>query len=146
MHKKHVVTLTDQQRDTLTKLVKNLVGAPTKVRRAQILLKADSGGSSWTDQQIAEAYLCSVQTVENTRKRFCQIGLDDTISKKREYLPREPKLDGEQQAKVIALRLGAPPAGYANWTLRLLQNKVVELSIVDSISAETLRQTLKKMA
>jgi hypothetical protein len=146
MHKKHIVTLTDQQRETLTKIVKDLDGPPTKVRRAQVLLKADSSGAHWADQQIAEAYSCSVQTVENVRKRFCLIGFDDTVSKKREHVPRGPKLDGEQEAKVIALRLGAAPEGYANWTLRLLQSKVVELSIVDSISPETLRQSLKKMA
>jgi hypothetical protein len=146
MNKKYIVRLTDQQRETLTNIVKNLDGPPTKVRRAQALLKADGNGPSWTDQQIAEAYSCRVQTVENIRKRFCLVGFGDTVSKKREHVPRGPKLDGDQEAKVIALRLGAPPKGYANWTLRLLQSKVVELSIVDSISPETLRQSLKKMA
>jgi hypothetical protein len=144
MHKKHIVTLTDQQRESLQKLVKDFDGSPTKVRRAQVLLKTDSGGSHWTDQQIADAYSCSVQTVENVRKRFCFVGFDDTVSKKREHVPRGPKLDGEQEAKVIALRLGAVPEGFSNWTLRLLQSKVVELSIVDSISPETLRKSLKK--
>lgn len=146
MHKKYVVTLTDQQRETLAKIVKKLDGSPTKVRRAQVLLKADSSGASWTDQQIVDAYSCRVQTVENIRRRFCLTGFDDTVSKKREHVPRGPKLDGEQEAKVIALRLGPVPEGYANWTLRLLQSKVVELSIVDSISPETLRKSLKKMA
>lgn len=145
MNKKHIVTLTDQQREALTKIVKRLDGAPTKVRRAQILLKVDSGGSAWTDQQVAEAYFCRVQTVENIRKRFCLKGFDDTLSKKREHIPHGPRLDGEQEAKVIALRLGAPPEGYANWSLRLLKDKVVEMGIVDSVCPETLRKTLKKM-
>lgn len=146
MRKKHIVTLTDQQRESLKKLVKDFDGPPTKVRRAQVLLKADSGGAQWTDQQIADAYSCSIQTVENVRKRFCSIGFEDTVCKQREHVPRGPKLDGEQEAKVIALRLGPAPEGFSNWTLRLLQSKVVELSIVDSISPETLRQSLKKTA
>lgn len=144
MQKKFIVTLTDQQRESLTKMVKDFDGAPTKVRRAQVLLKADSDGAQWTDQQIADAYSCSVQTVENIRKRFCLVGFDEVLFKKREHTPRGPKLDGEQEARVIALRLGSAPEGYANWTLRLLQNKVVELAIVDSISPETLRKSLKK--
>jgi len=144
MNKKRIVTLTDQQRETLTKIVKYLDGSPAKVRRSQVLLKADHVSGGWTDQQIAEAYSCRVQTVENIRKRFCVEGFDATVSKKREHVPRGPRLDGEQEAKVIALRLGEAPEGYSNWTLRLLQTKVVELSIVDSVSPETLRKVLKK--
>ena len=146
MQKKHIVTLTDQQREELSNIVRSLGGPPTKVRRAQMLLKADSAGPGWTDSKIAEAYSCSIQTVENVRRRFCSNGYSDTMQKKRDYVPRGPKLDGDQQAKIIALRLGEPPKGYANWTLRLLQSKVVELSIVDSISPETLRKSLKKTA
>ncbi|MCY2977689.1 MAG: helix-turn-helix domain-containing protein [Planctomycetota bacterium] len=146
MHKRFIVTLTDQQRERLAKIVKDFDGAPTNVRRAQVLLKADSGGAQWTDRQIADAYSCTVQTVENIRKRFCLVGLDEVLFKKREHTPRVPKFDGEQEAKVIALRLGPAPEGYSNWTLRLLQNKIVELAIVDSVSPETLRKSLKKMA
>jgi hypothetical protein len=83
--------------------------------------------------------------VENVRQRLVNIGFDQTLAgKKRATPPRAKLLDGEQEAKIIAVRLGKPPAGFANWTLRLLAENVVELEIVESVSHETLRQTLKK--
>ena len=85
------------------------------------------------------------KTVEMIRQRFVECGFQETLDgKKREKPPTEKLLDGEQEAKIIATRLGPPPKGYANWTLRLLARKVVELEIVDAVSYETVRRTLKK--
>lgn len=146
MEKKYIVRLTKRQREMTEQIVRQLDGSPQKVRRAQILLKADHSQGSWTDGEISEAFGCSTQTAENVRKRFCQCGFESTLhGKKRSSPPREPRLDGHGEAQVIALRLSKPPKGYANWTLELLQERVVALSIVDSISRETLRKTLKKM-
>ena len=126
-------------------VAKKLKGSSQKVRRAQILLKADADGPSWTDAKIAEAVGCRTKTVENIRERFVTLGFEVTLEGKcRERAPRPKTLDGEQEAQVIAMRLGLPPKGFANWSLRLLAEKVVELAIVESISHETIRQTLKK--
>lgn len=147
MAKKYIVRLTAEERDELELVVKKLKGTSQKVRRAMVLLKADADGPNWTDARIAEAYSCRTRTVENIRQRFVTKGFDAALNrKKRATPPTPPTFDGEQEAQVIALRLGEPPAGYANWTLRLLANKVVELGIVDSVSHETVRKTLKKMA
>ena len=147
MEKKYIVRLTDEERLTLRSVVKKLSGSSQKVRRAQILLKTDADGPNWTDKKIAEAFSCRTKTVENIRQRLVIEGFDVVLDgKKRETPPRENRLDGEQEAKVIALRLGKPPAGFANWSLRLLAEKVVELEIIDSVCHETVRQTLKKTA
>ena len=145
MEKKYVVRLTDEERNVLRDVVKKFKGTSQKVRRAQILLKADADGPNWTDKKIAEAFSCRTKTVENIRQRLVTDGFEIALNgKKRDTPPRQKLLDGEQEAKVIALRLGEPPKGFANWTLRLLAEQVVELEIVDSISHETLRKTLKK--
>jgi hypothetical protein len=145
MQKKYVVRLTDEERGELQQVVKKLKGTSQKVRRAQILLKADADGPNWTDRRIAEAFSCRVQTVEEIRQRLVERGFQEALNgAKRELPPTEKLLSGDQEARVIALRLGSPPAGYANWTLRLLARQVVALEIVDSISHETVRQTLKK--
>ena len=147
VRKVYVVRLTDGEREQLAQIVRKFKGASQKVRRAQILLKADADGPGWTDQQIADAFGCRRQTVENVRRNLCERGFEQTLhGVKRQHPPRTKLLDGEQEAKVIATRLGKPPAGYANWTLRLLARKLVELSIVESISHETVRRTLKKVA
>lgn len=146
MNKKYIVRLNDQEREELNQLVAKLSGASQKVRRANILLQADADGPAWTDKQIAEAYRCRTKTVENVRQRFVERGFHETVDGKRpDKPPRGKVLDGKQEAKVIATRLGKPPEGYANWTLRLLARKVVELEIADSISAQTVMRTLKKM-
>ena len=147
MEKKYIVRLTDKERGALKAVVKKFKGSSEKVRRAQVLLAADTGGPNWTDSRIAEAYTCRTKTVENIRQRLVSEGFDITLNgKKRASPPRRKALDGEQEAKVIALRLGQPPEGFANWSLRLLAEQVVELGIVDSVSHETLRKTLKKTA
>src|SRR5215470_2651748 len=145
MNQKYVVRLTDQERDELAAVLKKFKGTSQKVRRAQILSKADADGPNWTDQRIAEAFGCRTRTVEKLRQRLVERGFREALDgAKRESPPVEKRLDGEQEARVIATRLGPPPAGYANWTLRLLARKVVELGIVGSISHETVRRTLKK--
>ena len=147
VRKVHVVRLTNSEREQLAEIVGKFKGTSQKVRRAQILLKADVEGPGWADQQIADAFGCRRQTVENVRRNLCERGFEQTLNGVVRQDPPTPKLlDGEQEAKIIATRLGKPPAGYANWTLRLLARKVVELSIVASISHETVRRTLKKMA
>jgi hypothetical protein len=146
MQKKYVVRLTDEERSLLQQVVKKLKGSGQKVRRAQILLKADANGPRWTDRQIAEAFSCRTQTVEGLRQRLVERGFQEALDGAQRAQPPTPKLlDGEQEARLIATRLGPPPKGYANWTLRLLARKVVELEIVDSVSHETVRRTLKKM-
>jgi len=145
MQKKFIVRLSDGERATLEEVAKKLKGTGQKVRRAQILLEADANGPNWTDKQIADAVSCRTKTVENIRQRFVERGFDETLNgKKRATPPTEKLFDGKQEAKIIAMRLGPPPKGYANWTLRLLAQKVVELEIVDAISHETVRRTLKK--
>ena len=145
MRKVYVVRLTGEERERLGAIVRKFKGTSQRVRRAQILLKADVGGPGWTDRQIAAAFGCRRQTVENVRRNLCERGFDQTLDGVKRQAPPPPKLlDGEQEARIIATRLGEPPAGYANWTLRLLARTVVELSIVESISHETVRRTLKK--
>jgi transposase len=145
MQKKYIVRLSSAERSELMMVIKKLKGTSQKVQRAQILLKTDADGPSWTDQRIAEAFGCRVKTVENVRQRLVEEGFAETLNGAKRAEPAVEKLlDGEQEAQIIATRLGPPPAGYASWTLRLLARKVVELKIVDAISYETVRRTLKK--
>lgn len=147
MQKKYIVRLSEEERSTLKEIIKKLKGTSQRVRRAQILLKSDADGPNWTDQKIAEAFDCRRQTVENIRESLVTNGFEIALNgKKRETPPRKKLLDGDGEAKLIAMRLGSPPDGFGNWSLRLLADKVVELEIVDSISYETVRRTLKKMA
>lgn len=143
--KKYIVRLSEEERSLLNEIVRKLKGTSQRVLRANILLKADADGPHWKDAKIAEALSCRVQTVENVRRRLVTEGFEAALDRKKRELPPTPKLlDGTQEAQLIALRLGKPPAGYANWSLRLMANQVVELGIADSISYETVRQTLKK--
>jgi transposase len=145
MVKKYIIRLSEEERDMLWYIVKKLKGTSQKVRRANILLKADIDGPSWSDAKIAEALSCRTQTVENIRRRFVTEGLEAVLNRKKRETPPRPKiLDGKQEAEIIALRLGDPPSGFANWSLRLLADQVVELEIAESISYETVRRTLKK--
>jgi hypothetical protein len=145
MNKKYIVRLTAKERRILREVVQKLNGSSQKVRRAQMLLKADVAGPAWTDERIAEAFDSRTRTVEKLRERLVTEGFEQTLDgKPREKPPTEKVLSGKQEARVIALRLGPPPKGYANWSLRLLARRVVELEIVDSISHETVRRTLKK--
>ena len=146
MLKKHIVRLTDEERKTLQEIVRKFKGTSQKVRRAQVLLKADADGPAWTDARIAEAYDCRTKTVENIRQRFVTEGFEVTLNGQVKKLPDSHLLDGEKKAKLIAMRLGSPPAGFANWSLRLLAKQAVVLELVGSISHETVRRALKKTA
>lgn len=145
MQKKYIVRLTAAERNQLHEVIKRLSGSSQKVRRAQILLKADADGPNWTDAQIAEAFSCRRQTVENIRKRLTERGFEEVLNgRQRAHPPVAKLLDGEQEAHLIAMRLGPAPKGYGSWSLRLLARKVVELGIAESVSHETVRKTLKK--
>jgi transposase len=124
MKKAYIVRLADQERETCTEVVKKLKGRSQKVRRAQILLKADVEGPGWSDAKIAEAFGCRTQTIENLRKRLVTEGFASALDgKKRETPPHPRRLDGQGEAKLIAMRLGKPPAGYGRWTLHLLADE-----------------------
>ena len=147
MNKKYIVRLTAQERDELAAVVKKFKGTSQKVRRAQILFKADADGPNWTDDRIAEAFGCRTRTIEKLRQRLVERGFRETLDgAKRELAPVEKLLSGEQEARIIATRLGSPPPGYANWTLRLAARKVVKLGIVESVRYGTVRRTLKRTA
>lgn len=145
MKKKYIVRLSPEEKAVCEGIVKKLKGSSQKITRAQILLKADVHGPSWTDEKIAEAFGCRRQTVEQLRERLVTEGFEQALNGKRPVNPPRAKLlSGEQEAELIAMRLGTPPAGYGSWTLKLLQNQMIVLEIVESISHETVRKTLKK--
>ena len=147
MHKRYVIELTDEERSQLTQvIVKKGVAADKRVR-AQILLKADAGvqGPAWIDQRIAEAYDVTSRTVQNVRRRCVEEGLQAAIHRKPQCRPsRQRLLDGEKEARLVAVCCSKVPEGSARWTLRMLADELVRLDIVDSISRETVRKTLKK--
>jgi len=147
MAKRYRVTLEQSEREELGRLLAKGKADVRRLKHAQILLKADEseGGPAWADGRIAEAVDCGTATVERVRRRFVEEGLELALSPyrtpRREY---RTKLDGEQEAKLIATACGVPPEGRARWTLRLLADRLVELNVVDSISHEAVRQALKK--
>ena len=143
--KKHRVELTCEERQTLQTLVRKGQHSALKLMRAHILLKADSHGPGWTDVQIAEAFGCHEQTTYNVRKRFATGGRLSALERKPQSRPSHVrKLEGQGEARLIALACSDPPEGFARWTLQLLADELVELQIVESTSIETIRQTLKK--
>ena len=145
MNKRYIVRLTPGEREELACLVSKGKAAAYKIMRAHILLKADADGPGWFDRQIAEAFGCHARTVENVRRRLVLEGLPAALErKKRARPPRTPILDGAGEARLIALACSEPPEGRARWTLGLLADKLVELNVVDGISYQTVRRTLKK--
>jgi biotin operon repressor len=145
MKKKYIVRLSAEEKSTCEEVVKKLKGSSQKVIRAQILLKADINGPNWIDDRIAEAFGCSRRAVEQVRERLVTEGFEVALNGKRPLNPPRGKLlSGEQEAALIAMRLGSPPAGYGSWTLSLLKNEMIALEIVETISHETIRTTLKK--
>ena len=147
MNKKYIVRLTGEERAICEATITKETGKSEKLRRATILLKADADGPAWNDIKISEAVGCRTRTVENVRQAFILEGFEEALARKQRATPPTPKLlDGAAEAKVIAMRLGKPPAGFGHWTLRLLADQIVELEIVESIGPETVRQALKKMA
>ena len=142
---KYIVRLSDVERQELETIIKKRKGTSQKVKRAIVLLKADVDGPNWTNEKIRDLTGLSSQTIVNVRKQFVLEGFEVTLERKKRRLPPVPqKLDGLQEAKIIAMRCGSPPEGFEQWSLRLLADRVVVLGITDSISHETIRQTLKK--
>ena len=146
--KKYIVRLSEAERKTCQEVIKKLKGSSQKARRARILLQVDADGSNWCDHQVAEAYGCQERTVANVRKCCVLEGFELALNgRQRDPSTWPPKLlDGRQEAALIALRLGPPPAGYGQWSLRLLASEAVEVGICESISHETVNKTLKKTA
>jgi transposase len=146
MNKKYRVRLTAEERAQLEQVIRAGRSAAATQARARILLKADGaeGGSAWPDAAIAEALEVSVATVERTRKRFAAQGPAAAIRRKPTTRPPQRKLDGAQEAQLIALACSAPPPGAERWTLALLADKLVELRVVESIARDTVRVALKK--
>ena len=145
MPKTYIVRLASGERLALEAMIRKGRAAAYKIRHANILLKADADGPPWTDERIADAFACHYRTVADVRKRFVLEGLEAALNRKKQCRPSVmPKLDGEKEAKLITIACSEPPAGRTRWALRLLADKLVELDIVDTISYETVRQTLKK--
>ena len=143
---KFVVRLESEEWEQLTAMVSKGRGAAAVLRRARVLLKADVGrrGPGWTDAKIVEALDVSQSTVYRVRQAFVEEGLEAALHRKRPTGRQYRKLDGRQEAHLIAVACSAPPRGRNRWTLKLLADKLVELEIVESIGTETVRRTLKK--
>ena len=146
--KKYLVTLTPDERDDLSRLIAAGRGKARTLAHARTLLKADSadGGPGWDDARIAEAVSVGERTVSRVRQRFVERGLEAALHRKPQDKPsRERKLDGAAEARLVAVACSKAPEGRAEWTMQLLADKLVELGVVESISDETVRRTLKKM-
>lgn len=146
MNKKYIVRLTDDERAQLSELVNKGTAQAYRIKHANILLRIDASGAGWGDEQAARAFGCHVNTVRNVRQRLVEEGLAAALERKKQETPsRERILDGECEARLIALACTEAPAGRAKWTMRLLAEALVELDVVEEVSRETVRRTLKKM-
>ncbi len=143
---KYAVRLTDEQRAALRTLVGRGVAPARRLAHARILLKADQGegGAAWSDAAIAGALESHPSTVARVRQQFVAEGLDAALDRRAPRREYARKLDGEQEAHLIALTCGTPPSGRARWSLRLLADELVRLEVVDTVSYETVRQTLQQ--
>ena len=151
MPAKHVVRLSDDQRDHLDALTRTGTRHVRAVQHARTLLLTDAshGGAAWTDEKVADALGCGLATVARTRRRFCEEGLDAAVRVRKGGPGRPPKIDGVAEAHLVALACGTPPEGRARWTVRLLADRFVTLGVDEgwlagSVSHETVRGTLKK--
>jgi transposase len=146
MKKKYPVTLTETEREHLKSLIAAGTAPARKLTHARILLKADqsSEGPGWVDEQVAEAVEVSQPTVSRVRKQYVEEGLEAALNRRTPNREYHRKLNGEQEARLIALACSEPPEGQARWSLRLLADRLVELEVVDDLSYQTVRRTLKK--
>jgi transposase len=145
---KYTVKLHSKQREYLEQIIQKGESNAHKIMHAHILLKTDKGGEGprWTDRQIKEAFGPGETTMKNVRKRFVEEGLEEALERKRQpKRPEKQKLDGKQEAQVIAILCTQHPEGAERWTLRALRDRTVELEIVENISYETIRKVLKKI-
>ena len=144
--KLYSVKLTLEEREELESVVKRGRAAAWKVQRAQALLQCDQGelGPGWIDSDVASAYGCTTRSLENWRKQAVQSGPLSLLERKARTPPMAKKLDGEKEARLVTLACSEPPEGRSRWTLRLLADQLVELEVVDEVSHETVRRTMKK--
>lgn len=148
MRKKYIVQLTEEEREHLRKLISSGTAPARKLNRARILLKADVGkhakGEALIDKEIAQMLETSPATVQRVRERFYEGGLEAALERSMPERVYKRSLEGRAEARLIALACSEPPKGRNRWSLRLLADKAVELGIVEKISHETVRKTLKK--
>jgi transposase len=144
--KKYVITLSPEEREQLAAVVRKEKVAASRRLHAQLLLQADSGveGPAWTDEEISAAFAVHPTTVANVRQRWVEEGVAAALQRRAPRRQYQRKLDGGQEAHLIAVACSEPPVGQKRWTLRLLADKLGELEVVDRIARETVRQTLKK--
>jgi transposase len=143
--KKYIARLTEEERQYLTQMVKKGKGMAHRIKHANILLQIDANGPAWTDAQAAAAFHCHVNTARNVRQRLVEHGLEAALERKKQERPsREKILDGEGEARLESIACGKTPDGRARWTMQLLADRLVELEIIETISRETVRRTLKK--
>lgn len=145
--KRYKVSLTEEEREALLKLIRKGKAAARELSHARILLQADESeeGADQRDEAISERLHVSVSTVERVRKQFVEEGLERALAHKRPYRTKTKKLDGEAEAQLLAVACAEPPTGRERWTMQLLADKLVELEVVEAISDETVRLALKKM-
>ena len=141
---KFIVRLADAERRDLQQMVDEGRRAGSVLKRAWVLLKADANGPNWKDPEIVEAYGISLSTVHRVRQAFVEESIDAALYRKKPTNRQYRKLDGAQEAKLVAIACSQPPAGRKRWTLQMLADRLVELRIVDAISYECVRNTLKK--
>jgi hypothetical protein len=141
------VTLTIEERQYLTELVNKGKGPAGKLKRARILLMADEGqeNGGWKDAAIVQALHTSRRTVERTRQQCVEMGVEAAINHTRPRKTRGKVLDGAAEARLVQLACSPAPEGQENWTLQMLADKLIELEVVETVSYETVRTTLKKM-
>ena len=147
MNQKYPVELTENERYQLKQLLSSGTASVRKLRRAQILLKSDSSpdGPNWSYQAICDAFNVSQPTISEVRRAYVEGGLEAAINRKKPDRVYEHRLDGVAEAHLVALACGEPPEGYEHWTLRLLRDRMIQLSYVEHVPHETIRTTLKKM-
>jgi len=145
MRKIYIVTLSEEEHIYLENIVKTGKGPAYRIKHAHILLNADTGGPGKSDNEIAGMFRCHRNTAANVRQRFVEQGLESALERKKRKIPPNPKkIDGEKEARLIALACSQAPEGYSRWTLRMPADKAVEMEITGSVSVSTVQRTLKK--
>jgi hypothetical protein len=146
MKKRYAVRLSDDEREELRRLIAAGTAPARKLAHARVLLKADEGpgGPGWVDERIAEAVESSQPTVSRVRKQYVEEGLEAALNRRPPAREYRRKLDGAQEARLVALSCSQPPLGQARWSLRLLADKLVELEVVEAVSYQTVRRVLEK--
>jgi transposase len=146
MKKKYPIILTQTEREQLKDLIAAGTAPARKLTHARILLKADQSpqGPAWVDEEVADAVEVSQPTVSRVRKQYFEEGMEAALNRRPPNREYHRKLDGEQEARLVALACSEPPEGQARWSLRLLADRMVELEVVEEISYQTVRRTLKE--